>query len=136
MAQQAVVDAAVARLQANWSTTSIILPNQDPAAPADGSAFVTLQFPTARETIISMAAVGSRTVREEGTIRIVVSVPSGQGLDTGLGYCATLAALFRLQTFNSVVCFEASPPIDNDSGDDGNYWVLSTSISYQYDFFA
>ena len=136
MAQQAVVDAVIARLAANWTTTSVILPNQEAAPPSDGSAFVTVQFPTAKEAIISMAAVGSRTVRETGTIRIVVSVPSGRGLDVGLGYCATLAALFRLQTFSGIVCFEASPPIDNDSGDLGNYWVLSTSISYQFDFFA
>ena len=129
MAQQAVVDAVAARLAANWTTTAIILPNEDAAPPADGSAFVTLQFPTARETFIGMAAVGSRTMREDGTFRMVVSVPSGQGLDVGLGYCGTLAALFRLQTFGGVVCFAASPPIDHDSGDSGKYWVLSSSVT-------
>lgn len=136
MAQQAVVDAVIARLQANWTSTPLILPNQDAEPPAAGSAFVTVQFPTGKETFIGMAAAGSRTMRETGTVRIVVSVPTGQGLDVGLEYCGTLASLFRLQTFSGVVCFEASPPIDNDSGDDGNYWVLSTSISYQYDFYA
>jgi hypothetical protein len=137
MAQQAVVDAVIARLNANWTTTSVFVPN-DPRGdtPADGSPFVSVQFPTATETFIAMAAVGSRLVREAGTARIVVSVPRGQGLDLGLGYCGTLAALFRLQTFSGVVCFEASPPFDNDSGDNGAYWVLSTSISYQFDFFA
>jgi len=136
MAQQAVVDAVVARLQANWTTTAVILSNEDPNPPADGSAFVTLQFPVGRETFIGMAAVGSRTMRETGTIRLVVAVPRGLGLDTGLGYCGTLAALFRLQTFSGVVCFEASPPVDNNSDINGAYWVLSTSISYQFDFFA
>lgn len=137
MAQQAVVDAVVARLQANWSTTQLFLPNDaNGDTPADGSSFVSVQFPVARETFVGMAAVGSRAMRETGTIRIVVAVPRGQGLDIGLGYCGTLAALFRLQTFSGVVCFEASPPIDNDSGDLGTYWVLSTSISYQFDFFA
>jgi hypothetical protein len=126
----------VARLQANWNTTAIILPNEDPAPPADGSAFVSVQFPVGRETFIGMAAVGSRTMREEGTIRIVVSIPRGAGLDTGLGYCGTLAALFRLVTFSGVVCFEASPAVDNDSGDNGAYWVLSSSVRYQFDFFA
>ncbi len=136
MAQKAVVDAVAARLQANWTTTPIILPNQEAAPPSSAVAFVTLQFPTGKTTFIGMAAVGARTMRETGTIRIVVSIPSGRGLDIGLGYCSTLAALFQLQTFGGVICFEASPPIDNDSGDLGNYWVLSTSISYQYDFFA
>ena len=136
MAQQAVVDAVVAKLQAAWNTTSIILPNQQGDTPGDGSAFVSVQFPVAKETFIAMAAVGSRLMREEGTIRIVVSVPRGQGLDLGLQYCGTLAALFRLQTFSGIVCFAASPPVDNDSGDNGAYWVLSTSIAYQFDFFA
>lgn len=136
MAQQAVVNAVIGVLRANWTTTPLILPNQDASPPADATAFVTVQFPTGKEAFIGMAAAGSRTMRETGTIRLVVSVPTGQGLDVGLGYCATLAALFRLQTFDGVVCFEASPPIDNDSGDVGDYWVMSTSISYQYDFFA
>lgn len=137
MAQQAVVDAVVARLQAGWTTTQIFQPNdKNGDTPGDGSAFVSVQFPTAVETFIAMAAVGSRTMRETGTIRIVVSVLRGTGLDTGLGYCGTLAALFRLQTFSGVVCFAASPPIDNDSGDNGAYWVLSTSVSYQFDFNA
>lgn len=136
MAQQAVVDAVVARLQGAWNTTPIILPNDNPEPPSSGGAFVALQFPTARETFIAMAAVGSRLVRENGTFRLVVAVPRGGKLETGLGYCGTLAGLFRLQTFSGVVCFEASPPIDNDTGDTGGYWVLSTSVSYQFDFSA
>ena len=137
MAQQAVVDAVTARLSANWNTTQVFQPNdKNGDTPGDGSAFVSVQFPTATETFIAMAAVGSRTMRETGTIRLVVAVPRGTGLDLGLQYCGTLAALFRLQTFSGVVCFEASPPFDNDSGDNGAYWVLSTSISYQFDFFA
>lgn len=136
MAQQAVVDAVTARLKAAWSTTTIILPNDDPSPPADGGAFVALQFPTARETFIAMAAVGSRTMRENGTFRLVAAVPRGSTLETGIGYCGTLAALFRLQTFSGVVCFEASPPVDGDPGDAAGYWVLSTSVSYQFDFNA
>jgi hypothetical protein len=136
MAQQAVVDAVVARLQVGWTTTSIILPNQQGDTPADGSAFVSLQFPVARETFIGMAAVGSRAIRETGAFRLVVCVQRGSGIDVALGYSATLAALFRLQTFSGVVCFEASPPADNDADAIGAYWVMSTSVSYQFDFFA
>jgi uncharacterized protein DUF4128 len=137
MAQQAVVDAVAAQLQSGWTTTAVVLPNQQGEPPSDGGAYIALQFPTARETFVGMAAVGSRTVREDGTFRIVVAVPRGSGVDTGLGYCGTLAALFRFQTFGGVVCYEAtSPPTDNNADDLGGYWVLSFSVRYQYDFFA
>jgi hypothetical protein len=135
MAQQAVVDAVTSRLTGAWTTTPIILANDDPAPPASGVAFVALQFPTARETFIAMAATGSRLMRENGTFRMVVAVPRGGDADTGRGYCGTLAALFRLQTFSGVVCFEASPPVEN-AGDVAGYWVLSISVLYQFDFFA
>lgn len=137
MANQDVVAAVCARLLANWSTTPIVLPNdQNAMPPADGSDFVTVQFPVAIETFIGMAAVGSRTMRETGAIRIIVSVARGEGQDIGLGYCKTLAALFRLQTFSEIVCFEVSPPIDNNASDTGAFWVLSISARYQYDFLA
>jgi Bacteriophage related domain of unknown function len=137
MANQDVVAASIARLQANWLTTPIVLPNdQNFQPPADGSDFVTIQFPFAIEEFIGMAAIGSRGMRETGTIRIVVSVTRGQGQDAGLGYCKTLAALFRLQTFSGIVCFEVSPPIDNNLSDTGAYWIQSISAKYQYDFLA
>lgn len=137
MARQEVVAAVTARLAANWSTTPIVLPNDTQAQPpSDGSAFVSVQFPVADAQIIGMAAAGARPLRETGAIRLVVSVPRGDGLTTGLTYCEQLAALFRLQTFSGVVCFEAKPPIDNDSSDNGAYWVLSISIIYQFDYLA
>ena len=137
MANQAVVAAVCARLQANWFATSLVLPNDKNAQPpSDDSDFVTVQFPVGLETFIGMAAVGSRAMRETGAIRLVVSVARGEGLDIGLGYCATLAGLFRLQTFSGIVCFEVSPPIDNDASGKGAYWVLSISARYQYDFLA
>jgi Bacteriophage related domain of unknown function len=141
LASQAVVAAVKARLQQNWTTTPVIFPNDPAVTSSNDKAFVTVQFPTAVEQFIGMAAVGSRTLRESGTFRLVVSVPRGRGIDTALGYCVTLASLFRLkdltETANTVVCFEANqPPIDSGLSDNGAYWEVPFSVRYQYDFNA
>lgn len=144
MARREVVAAVTSRLQDNWSENAIpiILPNDaNSQPPADGSPFLSVQFPVGTATIVSMAAPGSRTIREEGAIRLVLSARRGDGLDAALGLLEEAAALFRLQdvpTANGglVRCLEASPPIDNDSSDNGAYWVMSTSVRYYFDYFV
>lgn len=136
MASKPVVDAVEARLAANWTTTPIIGVNTLGEPPADGSAFLTVQYPVANESHIGMAGVGNRTFREDGAFRLVLSVPRGVGRALGLTWCETLRSLFRVQQFSGVTARIPSPPVENDSNDKGKYWVLSFVVTYWFDFFA
>lgn len=61
MASKAVVDAVEARLAANWSATPIIGINLKGEPPADGSPFLTVQYPVSNSRHVGMADVGNRT---------------------------------------------------------------------------
>ncbi len=130
-----MVDAVEAFI-ATWSRATEITANTMGDPPADGSAWYVVQYPVATELHIGMASVGNRSFREMGTIRIVLSIPRGQGQAQGLGWLDELRALFRAAQFGGVTCFAPSPPINNDANDQGAYWVLSSSIPYYFDLFA
>jgi hypothetical protein len=136
MASKTVVDAVEAFLAANWTTTPIIGVNLQGEPPADGSPWLTVQYPTATETHIGMAAVGNRSFREEGTIRLVLSIRRGDGQSQGLAWMDTLRNLFRAAQFGGVTARTPSPPVNNDTNADGSFWVLSCSIPYYLDIFA
>jgi hypothetical protein len=136
MASAAVVTAVEARLVANWTDTPIISPNITGDTPADGSPFLTLQFPVATEVHVGMADVGNRTFREEGTIRFVLTIARVLGQGVILKYCGDLAALFRAVQFDGVSTFAASPPVLTNENDQGNYWVMSVSVPYYFYIFA
>jgi Bacteriophage related domain of unknown function len=136
MASKAVVDAVESRLAANWTATPIIGVNLKGEPPTDGSPFLTVQYPVANSRHVGMAGVGNRTFREEGVLRLVLSVRRGRGQSQALQWCDQLAALFRAQQFNSITCRVPSPPIDNNDNESGNYFVLSIAIPYFYDLVA
>ncbi len=135
MASKAVVDAVEAFIS-SWPRASEITANTTGEPPADGSPWYVVQYPVGTEAHIGMASVGNRSFREMGTIRIVLSIPRGQGQGQGLAWLDELRALFRAAQFGGVTCFAASPPINNDANDQGAYWVLSSSIPYYFDIFA
>lgn len=143
MADVAVVAAVSARLsaakvlRADGTPAPILDPNKDTQPPADGQSYITLQFPVGTEDMITAGgSVGNRLVREEGTIRLVVSTPRGDGQLAANTMIETLRALFRFKEFAGVRTFGASPAVDNDSSATGAWWVLSTSIPYWFDFAA
>lgn len=131
MAAKPVVDAVAAFLAANWTATSVIDLNAGEATPPDGSAFLQIQYPVASETFIGMASVGSRTFREDGAVRFVLSVPRTTGLDQAYSWIETLRDLFRAATIGSVRFREAAPATTGNA--DGNYWVLSFAATYYFD---
>ncbi len=117
--------------------TPIIGANTDGQTPAGGSAFLTVQYPVAVANHIGMADVGNRAFREEGTIRLVLSVPRSSGQDQALAWCDDLVALFIAEQFGAVTCRTPSPPIVNNADNDrGKYWIMSVSVPYFRDFFA
>jgi hypothetical protein len=137
MASKAVSDAVKAIVETAWAGRTPILDiNVEGETPADGSAFLTIQYPIGSEEHIGMAGVGNRTFRESGAIRLVLSVPRGSGLDQAQTWCEVLRDAIRAQQVGHLRTGSPSPPFQNDSNDQGQYYVLSIVCEYDYDAFA
>lgn len=138
MASKAVHDAVIALIEGAWgNTTPIIKPNQEGETPTDGGAFLTIQFPVATEEHIGMAAVGNRTFRENGAIRLVLSTPRGEGIDQALTRIETLRNALRANdSVPHLKLLFPSPAFLDDGNDSGSYFVLSSVCEYYFDNFA
>lgn len=135
MASAAVIAAVKARLDAFWTHTDIFYPNEEQQVPSTGS-WLLVQFPVANEDQITVGAPGSNVFREEGAIRFVLRIPRGRGLTDYSGWVDDLRAHFRGRQFGGVTTYAASPPVFDDSSEDGKSWALSCAVPYQYDVFA
>jgi hypothetical protein len=140
MASMLVMNAVEAQLAANWpNAPAIILPNKASLVPADGSAFLTLEYPIANEEQISVGSPGANVFRETGAFRLTLSVPIGAGRidkNTGqdvVGWMDALRAAFRGQTFSGVKTWAPSSVATNDKSDDGAYYELSFAVPYYAD---
>lgn len=131
MADAAVVAAVKARQQAGWTTTRVDYPNEKFKPPTDGSAFVQVDFPIAASDQASLGAPGANKFRDLGTIRFIINVRSGDGLDLATQYAGELADLFRAKVFGGVITYAPSPPVY--LGVDGQYAAWSVSVPYKYD---
>lgn len=134
MPSAAVETAFRTRLASNWDTADgvILGANGVTTPPADGSAFLLIQYPVATGLRPFM-----RTKRyEEGAARIIFNVPSGEGLSTFLTLADDIAAIFRGDhlIIDGVEVFEPSPPFINDNSEDGNYYELAVIVPYRYQF--
>ena len=147
MASSEVIDAVVARLQTFLATNPVarpegsvwplIKPDEESAPPSDGGSFISLQFPAGSEDMITAGgSIGHRLVREVGVIRLIVSVPQGNGQSIGLAMINALRGQFRYAEFSVVRTFGASPAVNNNDNDNGAWWVLSSAITYWFDFTA
>lgn len=130
------MDAFSARLSANWTATAIVLPDSVSSGPGDGSAYVTIEYPVAKEEQITIGSPGNNVFRETGVARIVLNSPSGQGTDQATGWIDQLRAIFRGKQFSGVTTFAPSPGIENKSSYQAGRFVLSTAVPYYYDLFA
>lgn len=140
MASKLVMDAVEARLAANWpNAPAIVLPNQASLVPADGSAFLTLEYPIANEDQISVGSPGANVFRETGAFRLTLSTPIGVGrVDPAtsqdmVGWMDALREVFRGQTFSGVKTWAPSSVATNDKSDDGAYYELSFAVPYYFD---
>jgi hypothetical protein len=136
MASKAVMDAVEARLATVWPHTLIATPNTSTGAPADGGAFLSVQYPVASEEQMSIGSPGANVYREEGVARFIVHVPTGEGRSGWDEKIDDLRADFRgkiLDASGSIRTFEASPPIANDENDEGNYYAMSFGVRYSAD---
>jgi hypothetical protein len=134
MASAAVLAAVEARIATYWAG-AYFSPNTVGDPPIDGTPFLTLQFPLANAEQISIGSPGAEVFREEGGIRLVLSIPRGQanGVTYWTGQLDTLLGHFRAQKFGGMQTFAPTSPVLDDSNDSGNYWKLSAAIPYYAD---
>ncbi|MFC3693125.1 DUF4128 domain-containing protein [Chenggangzhangella methanolivorans] len=110
--------------------------NVQDGAPADGSAFLLVQYPVTNAEPISVGAPGENLYRDEGGARVVISVPSGSGRDQALDWSDEIIALFRGHTDGHLEFLApAGGPID-DRNDNGAYFQLTVALPYRFDQFG
>lgn len=136
MASLAVITAVKARLAASSITTPIKHPNADFQTPADGAAFISVQYPVASEAQRSVGSPGNNIFREEGVIRFVINIPTGADLETAATIAEELRTLFRNALFDGVRCYAPTSLVFNDSNDAGNYSRASIAVPYEHDIFS
>lgn len=137
MASSAAMTALDAAITAAWPHTPIHFPNVAGAVPNDGSPLLIVTYPVANETMMTVGAPGANVWREEGAVRVVLSLPIGMGLtQDGISWPQRfddLRGALRGKVFGGVVTFEATPPATNDQSDRGAYFDLSSALAYQID---
>ncbi len=128
----AAVDAAFqSKLASGWTTSPVKGINFETEPPDDANAFVVVQYPVVNG---EKPGLGGRYF-EEGAARLVLNVKTGIGLQTGLAWADSLAALFRdYRPGGGFETFAPSAPIINDANDDGNWFELSVIVPYRYQF--
>ena len=137
MARQSVIDTVTARLKNNFTACPVLDQDQATQPPADGSTFLTLQFPVATEQQISIGAPGNNVWRESGAFRLVMSIRTGDPLSGPNTWLDQARALFRGKQFSGVTTFAPSPGVQADPQfASGNRVELSSAVPYQSDFFA
>lgn len=127
--------AILARLRANWTTTPIVVDNEDAQPPQPPTGFVAIEFPGGVADQITIGAPGENLFREAGAFMLHVFVPRGTGLDTARDWADQLAVIFRAQTFGGVRCWAPFPPHES-ARSEGNFYSISFGVPYQWDRFA
>lgn len=136
MARKAVVD-KVNTVLAGWSGAPKYGPNLQYDTPADGSAYVLVEYPLSNSDIVSFGSPGNNLVRDEGTIRLIIHAVRGSEVDTGLTWAEELSALFLgIDDGDGFRTYAPSPPTMDDNNEEGMYYLLSVAIPYEYDHFG
>jgi hypothetical protein len=138
MAQSAVVNAFMDRLAAHWAyAADCPVVDDDNVAgqtPANGSPYLTVQFPFSTSERISFGNPGANTHREEGAGRLIVHARRGQGTASARLWADALADLFRDKHFDGVQTFSPSSASTDDTNENGMYFVCAVAVPYRFDF--
>lgn len=127
MAKQAAVDAIIARLKTNFTLAPVLDRNAGTQTPADGSAWVRVEFPVANNRPQAL----DREYREDGGFRIVVATALGEGVDVSNAWCEQIATIFRGQKFDGVQCWA---PTIREGVDDGSWFIATVVVPYWFSY--
>lgn len=136
MASKPVVDAVEGRLGNPWSGIPVFGRNTQGDPPTDASDYIVVQYPMGDEDVASLGDPDNRLFREEGAFRLVLHASRGVGLHQALSWMEDLRALFRGVEFDGVITYAPSPAIEDDRNGNGNYYLLSSSVPYEFDLTA
>lgn len=129
MPSTVVAEAFKAQLGNPWN--GIPVGNMDTwPTPPEVNAFLVVQYPV----VNAEKPVLGRRYFEEGAARLVLNVKRDIGIDQGLVWADTLAALFRTVKFGGVETFAPSAPIIDDNLEDGNWLSFAVIVPYRYQF--
>ena len=93
-------------------------------------AFIIIQYPV----VDGSKPVLERHYFEEGAARLVVNVRRTLEMADALDIADGVASIFRDRRFHEIETFTPSPPIVNDTSNDGNWFSLSVIVPYRYQF--
>jgi len=99
--------------------------------PISGNAWIMCQYPV----VNGSKPVLGRHYFEEGAARLVLNVRRSLEMADALGMADDLASVFRDHKFHGIESFTPSPPIVNDTSNDGNWFSLSVIVPYRYQFY-
>lgn len=130
MNQESAEKAIEGRLQNNWGTTVIdINPNVDFSAPSADESFIKLNIIN-RKRIRKNIGSYEPVYRQHGSIIIKIHTPKNKGTRLGKSYGDTIAAIFREQKFDCIICREAT--VDAVGEFDGR-WITNVVIFFYWD---
>lgn len=138
MAHPLVIKAVSDRLAAGFVEPDcpIVGINERPGADRSRTAFVTLQFPYSTSAPATLGAPGGQWWMEEGAFRFVISMPKGEGLGRGPEWAERIAALFRGQEIDDLVCMASGSATINEDNETQAFFRLSFAIPYEFHFQA
>jgi hypothetical protein len=93
-------------------------------------AFIVIQYPV----VNGVKPTIGRHYFEEGAARFVLNVRRTAEMDAALGIADEIASIFRDRKFHGIETFTPSPPIVNDTSNDGNWFSLSVIVPFRYQF--
>ena len=127
----AAVEAAFQARQFELMPTVPVIPAIVLGQPSDAhDAFIVIQYPVAN----GLKPALQRHYFEEGAARFVLNVRRSMEMEDALSMADDIASAYRDQTFLGVETFTPSPPIINDTTNDGNWFSLSVIVPYRYQF--
>jgi hypothetical protein len=132
MPSAAVEFAFQARLYEATSGDPPAIPAIVSGQPDNGTdAFIVIQYPV----VNGSKPVLGRHYFEEGAARLVLNVRRTLEMADALAMADDLASTFRDYKFHGIESFTPSPPIVNDTSNDGNWFSLSVIVPYRYQFY-
>lgn len=136
MSRSALRSFVTARLVTAWTHCPVVEENTSTETPADGGAFLTVEYPFAREEQTSIGAPGANRMSTFGAVRFGLFAPTGAGASPYVDWLDALGASFRNLQAGDIQFDSADPPVIGPRTDDGNYVEISIAVAYRIDIYA
>lgn len=130
---QTVQAAVRSRIEAVFSYAPLVFKNEGVDVPETAFVYVELIVEDA-EIIAYGGGRGNNLQRTNARIEAHVFIPVGEGVNQGLGWAETIAAIFRGTRLDDISCFDAEVfPMDGLSENGRFAHVATTIVSLYFD---